>query len=805
MPVYSIVAKFPDTSGDSIQLAAEGEVLTMTDNNAPKSAKKKHWTSLEVGLIAVVSLLVIIVVTLIILFATLQTDKICTTADCTWSAARLIENMDASVDPCDNFYQYACGGWLKKNIIPETSPRYSTFAVLRDELTVVLKGVLEKKVEGEANALSKAKTLYKSCTNESLTEQKGGAPLLMTLPDVFEWPMAVDNWDTDYGKRWRAEDVIAKLTVKYQNPLLVSMYVDVDERDSKSHIIHFEQQHSLDLWSKSYYACNGSYEEACRLYELFVIDLVKLIRTDRGLSFNETLVREEVTRIMELEKGIAEANDPPSVSSDRELRYNKMELADLNANFTLEVDTRVNCLSRLVMHCLLRLSILPLMYSSLPVRTGGFVLKLFNWSYFTAQIMNTVNITVMETEEVINLNPNYFRRLNQLLARYTKRDVQNYLMWRFASQMVVHLSKAYRDTAKAFKKAMNGATAEEPVWRQCAGFVNGAMYNAVGRLYVQEAFSDNSKKMMEEMITEIRDVFISNLKELTWMDAVTKKAAEEKVRAIREQIGYADNIMDDKYLNDEYKDLNYTAEEFFENIVHTAAFNNKKILQKLRVDVNKDEWVSGAAIINAFYSWRKNIIIFPAGILQPPFFSKGQAKSLNYGGIGMVIGHEVMHGFDNIGRKYDKNGDLKDWWTEDSAQRFLELSACIVDQYANFSWDLANGLNLKGNNTLGENIADNGGVRQAYQAYKNYVKKHGEEALLPGLNLNHDQLFFLNFAQVWCGTRRPEDALNSIQVDQHSPGKFRVLGSLQNFPEFAKVYGCNRSSYMVSDNVCRVW
>ncbi|XP_077397778.1 neprilysin-like [Festucalex cinctus] len=770
MPVYSIVAKFPDTSGDSIQLAAEGEVPTMTDNNVPKSAKKPRWTSLEVALIAVVSLLFIVVVALVILFATQQTVEICTTADCTRSAARLIDNMDAGVDPCDNFYQYACGGWLRKNIIPETSSRYSTFGILQDELAVVLKGVLEKNVEGEAEALSKAKTLYKSCTNESLTEQKGGSPLLMTLPDVFEWPMAVDNWDADYGKIWRVEDVIAKLNVKYQNPLLVSMYVDVDERDSKSHIIHFEQQQSLGVWSKGDHACNGSNEEACRLYELFAIDLVKLIRTDRGLAVNETLIREEVTRVMELERGIAEANDSPSVSNDRELRYNRMELGDLNANFTLEVESR-----------------------------------LFNWSYFTTQIMNTVNITVTDTEEVINLSPNYFKKLNPLLARYTKRDVQNYLMWRFASQIVDHLSKAYRDTAKAFKKAMHGTTAEEPVWRQCAMFVSGAMYNAVGRLYVQEAFSDNSKKMMEEMIKDIRDVFISNLKELTWMDDVTKKAAEEKVRAIREQIGYSDNIMDDEYLNDEYKDLNYSADEFFENIVHTMAYNKKKVLQKLRVEVNKDEWVSGAAVINAFYSWRKNIIIFPAGILQPPFFSKGQAKSLNYGGIGMVIGHEVMHGFDNIGRKYDKDGDLKDWWTEDSAQRFLELSACIVDQYANFSWDLANGLNLKGNNTLGENIADNGGVRQAYQAYQNYVKKHGEEPLLPGLNLNHDQLFFLNFAQVWCGTRRPEDALSSIQVDQHSPGKFRVLGSLQNFPEFAKVYGCNRSSYMVSDKVCRVW
>ncbi|XP_077466758.1 neprilysin-like [Stigmatopora argus] len=769
MPVYSIVAKFTDASGDSLQLSAESEELTMTENNVPKTAKKRRWTSREVGLIAVVALLLIIVVALIIVFATQQTAEICTTADCTRSAARLIENMDSSVDPCDNFYQYACGGWIKKNIIPETSSRYSTFVVLRDELTVVLKGVLEKNVEDEAEALRKAKNLYRSCCNESLTEEKGGGPLLMSLPDLLEWPIAVDNWDANYGKIWRVEDVLAKLTVKYQNPLIVSMYVDIDERDSKAHIIHFEQQHTLDLWSKSHYACNGSYEEACRLYKQFAIDLVKLIRTDRGLSFNETIVEEEVTRIMELERGIAEANDPPSVSSDRELRYNKMELCDLNTNFTFEVET-------------------------MP----------FNWSYFTAQIMNTVNITVTDTEEVINLNPNYFKKLNQLLARFTKRDIQNYLMWGFASQVVVHLSRAYKDTAKAFKKAMHGATAEEPMWRQCVGFVSSAMYNAVGRLYVQEAFSDNSKKMMEEMIKEIRDVFISNLKELTWMDAVTKKAAEEKVRAIREQIGYSDSIMDDQYLNNEYKELNYSTKEYFENIVHTAAYNNKRMLQKLRVEVNKDEWVSGAAIINAFYS-SKNIIIFPAGILQPPFFSKGQPASLNYGGIGMVIGHEVMHGFDNIGRKYDKNGDLKDWWTEDSAQRFLELSACIVDQYANFSWDLANGLNLKGNNTLGENIADNGGVRHAYQAYKNNVKKHGEEAQLPGLHLNHDQLFFLNFAQIWCGTYRLEDALSSIQSDRHSPGEFRVLGSLQNFPEFAKAYSCNSSSYMVSDKVCRVW
>uniref|UniRef100_A0A3Q1ILH9 Neprilysin n=1 Tax=Anabas testudineus TaxID=64144 RepID=A0A3Q1ILH9_ANATE len=726
----------------------------MTETNPPKSAKKPRWTSLEIGLITIVSLLFIIIVALIILFATQKTDEICTTADCTQSASRLIENMDASVDPCDNFYQYACGGWLKKNIIPETSSRYSTFDILRDELEVILKGVLEKTDEREATALTKAKTLYKSCTNESelCLISNSNSPHLCGL-----------------GKTWRLEDVVARLNEKYGTQLLVNFFVGTDDRDSNSHIIHVGQS-SLGLLSRDYYACTGPYAEACRAYEQFMIDLAKLIRTDRSLAINETRIKEEVTRVMDLERDIANATDTPEDRNNPVLLYNKMELGDLNANFTLEVESKV-----------------------------------FNWSYFTAKIMDTVNISVPDTERVINYSPNYYRRLNLVLARYTKRDLQNYMVWRFAMNMVVGLSRAYRDTRKAFRMALSGTTSEAAVWRQCALYVNNNMDNAVGRLYVQEAFSEKSKELMEEMIKDIREVFISNLHDLTWMDAQTKKAAEEKARAIRQRIGYSDNIMDNEYLNNEYKDLNYSEEEYFENILQNLEHVQKKRLRKLRVKVNKEEWVTGAAVVNAFYSSSKNQIVFPAGILQPPFFSKGQTKSLNYGGIGMVIGHEITHGFDDNGRNYDKDGDLKDWWTPDSTQRFLELSKCIVDQYGNFSWDLANGLHLNGNNTLGENIADNGGIRQAYQAYKNYVKEHGEEPPLPGIDLSHDQLFFLNFAQVWCGTQRPEQAINSIKVDVHSPGKFRVLGSLQNFPEFAKAFNCNKSSYMSPDNICRVW
>uniref|UniRef100_A0A3P9N4L0 Neprilysin n=1 Tax=Poecilia reticulata TaxID=8081 RepID=A0A3P9N4L0_POERE len=770
MPIYIIDRKFPDISGELLQPVGERGDLSMTETSTPKSAKKPRWTSLEIGLITVVSLLFIVIVALVILFATQKTDEICTTADCTQSASRLIENMDATVDPCDNFYQYACGGWLKKNIIPETSSRHSTFDILRDDLEVILKGVLEKTVEREAAALTKAKTLYKSCINESLIELRGGSPLLDMLPDIFEWPMAVDNWEDDYGKTWRLEDVIARLNEKYGTQLLVNFFVGTDDRDSTSYIIHFDQQTTLGLLSRDYYVCEGPYAEACRAYEQFMFDLAKLIRSDRRLDINETHMREEVTRVVDLERDIANATDTPEDRNNPVLLYNKMELGELNRNFTLEIDSQI-----------------------------------FNWSYFTAKIMDTVNISVPESEKIINYSPNYYRRLNFVLAKYTKRDLQNYMVWRFAMNMVVGMSRAYRDTRKAFRKALSGTTSEVAVWRQCALYVNNNLDKAVGRLYVQEAFSEKSKELMEEMIKDIREVFISNLNDLTWMDEETKKAAEEKARAIRERIGYSEDIMDDKYLNNEYKDLSYSAEEYFENILENLEYVQKKRLRRLRVKVNKEEWLIGAAVINAFYSANFNEIVFPAGILQPPFFSKDQPKSLNYGGIGMVIGHEITHGFDYIGHRYDKDGIRKDWWTPDSYRKFLELSKCLADQYSNFSWDLANGLHLNGNKTLGENIADNGGIRQAYQAYKKFVERNGEELPLPGIDLSHDQLFFLNFAQIWCGSYRPQQAVISIKMDIHSPVMYRVLGSLQNFPEFAKAFNCNKSSNMVSDNICRVF
>uniref|UniRef100_A0A8C0EY22 Neprilysin n=1 Tax=Bubo bubo TaxID=30461 RepID=A0A8C0EY22_BUBBB len=711
--------------------------MDITEMNTPKPKKKLRWSGLEIGLAVVVILLAIVAITMIVLYATYD-DGVCKTSDCIKSAARILENMDTTAEPCNDFYQYACGGWLKRNVIPETSSRYSNFDILRDELEVVLKDVLDTPSSNDITAVQKAKTLYRSCINETTIDSRGGRPLISLLPNVSDWPVATTNWDSSYGTAWTAETAIAQLNSRYGKKVLINFFVGTDDKNSTAHIIHIDQP-GLGLPSRDYYECTGAYKEACSAYVDFMISVAKLIVQERNISFNESSVSEQMKRVMDLEKEIANATTKSEDRNDPLLLYNKMTLAQLQNNFSLEIDHKV-----------------------------------FNWSKFINDIMSTVQINVENTEHVIVYDPEYLIRLKSILNKYTPRDLQNYMTWRFVMDLVNSLSRNYKDTRNAFRKALYGTTSETAVWRRCANYVNGNMENAVGRLYVEEAFAGDSKHVVEEMIADIRDVFIKTLDELTWMDAETKKKAEQKATAIRERIGYPDEIVsDNNKLNSEYQELNYKEEEYFENIIQNLVFTQKKRLKKLRE--------------------------------KPPFFSASQPKSLNYGGIGMVIGHEITHGFDDNGRNFNENGDLVDWWTEESARNFKELSQCMVYQYGNFSWDLAGGQHLSGINTLGENIADNGGVRQAYKAYENFVKKHGKEKLLPGLEMNHKQLFFLNFAQVWCGTYRPEYAVNSIKTDVHSPGKFRVIGSLQNSPEFSEAFSCTKTNYMDPAKKCRVW
>uniref|UniRef100_A0A8C3MYD0 Membrane metalloendopeptidase like 1 n=1 Tax=Geospiza parvula TaxID=87175 RepID=A0A8C3MYD0_GEOPR len=725
-----------------------------------KSTKsgKKPWSFVAIGLAVLLLLMTCAAVALVILYASSRGShygtnlgNVCTTPGCVTAAARIIQNMDPTADPCQDFYQYACGGWLNRHVIPETSSRYSIFDILRDELEIILKGRDEAAPSPE------------TC----LIEQRDSLPLLEALRMVGDWPVASADWSKTKGNpSWSMEETLSIMNSRFNKRVLIDMFVWNDDRDSSRHIIYIDQP-SLGMPSRDYYFNGGNYQRVREAYLQFMITLAKMIREDKNVSRDDSFVQEEMAKVMELETEIANATTPAEERHDVTLLYNKMTLAELQEKFAFNE---------------------------------------FNWTFFIQRVMSSVSVQVDPEEEVVVYGMPYLQELKAIISKYSASTIQNYLIWRLVIDRVSSLSRRFKDARASYRKALYGTTLEEARWRECVSYVNNNLENAVGAMYVRETFAGESKRMVRDLIEKIREVFVETLDELQWMDEASKEKAREKAMAIKEQIGYPDYILEDhnEKLDLEYANLNFSEHSYFENILENLRAGAQKSLKKLRE--RPKFWVhGGAAVVNAFYSPNRNQIVFPAGILQTPFFSKHQPQALNFGGIGMVIGHEITHGFDDNGRNFDKDGNMLDWWSNFSALHFKEQSLCMVHQYGNYTWELAGGQNVSGISTLGENIADNGGVRQAYKAYLKWLEQEGKEPKLPGLNMSHKQLFFLNFAQVWCGSYRPEYASQSIKTDVHSPLKYRVMGSLQNFEAFSEVFHCKKGTAMHPAGTCRVW
>ncbi|KAM8954868.1 membrane metallo-endopeptidase-like 1 isoform 6-T7 [Lycaon pictus] len=666
-----------------------------------------------------------------------EMGKICTTPGCVIAASRILQNMDPSREPCEDFYQYACGGWLRRHVIPETNSRYSVFDILRDELEVILKasplpaGVLENATTQDRPAVQKAKMLYRSCMNQSVIEKRDSQPLLNILDVMGGWPVTMDKWNqsvargTDSpGPKWELEQQLALMNTQFNRRVLIDLFIWNDDQNSSRHIIYIDQP-TLGMPSREYYFNEGSNRKVREAYLQFMMSVAMMLRADMNLPENSYLVREDMVQVLELETQLANATAPQEERHDVTALYHRMGLKELQSKFSL---------------------------------------KGFNWTLFIQSVLSSVKIKLLPDEEVVVYGIPYLQNLEEIIDVYSARTMQNYLVWRLVLDRISSLSQRFKDARANYRK-------------------------------------------VRELIDKVRAVFVETLDELGWMDEESKKKAQEKAMNIREQIGYPDYILEErnKHLDEEYSNLNFSEDQYFENGLQNLKAGAQRSLKKLREKVDQNLWIIGAAVVNAFYSPNRNQIVFPAGILQPPFFSKHQPQALNFGGIGMVIGHEITHGFDDNGRNFDKNGNMLDWWSNFSAQHFREQSECMVHQYGNYSWDLADNQNVNGFSTLGENIADNGGVRQAYKAYLKWMAEGGKDQQLPGLGLTYNQLFFINYAQVWCGSYRPEFAIQSIKTDVHSPLKYRVLGSLQNLAAFSEAFHCAQGSPMHPHQRCRVW
>ncbi|XP_072047744.1 neprilysin-like [Amphiura filiformis] len=682
----------------------------------------------------------------------------CSTSHCVVTAGKMIQNIDSSIDPCDNFFEFACGGWLKRTVIPEDRSSYSAFTVLREEVQVVLKELFEReKSNDDITAITKVKDFYASCVDLETIDERDDEPLRNLLHDLGGWPVLGDTkggfWnETDYD----FEALMGRLSGEYSNDVIVGSFVGVDDKDSTRYVLFIDQP-SLGMPSRDYYL-EDQYAHYKKAYFDYMVTIATMLGADEGAA---TI---DMTAVLEYETILANITIPDEERRDNEALYNPTTISGLD--------------------------------KAIPE---------INWMQYFNTIMPDELTPLPDTEEVINQSPDYMKNASRITKDETpQRVVANYLIWRITMNRISSLSQRYRDAQQVYYNVLYGTSSVSARWRDCVDYVNGALEMASGRMYVEENFAGDSKENMAIMIANLKTAFKDMLEYNEWMDEDTKIVAREKCDAIRDQIGYPDWIMEDSTLNDFYVKMNIAEDTYFENILDYIGWGANDNLARLRKDVDKDEWFTGPAVVNAYYSSSSNKIVFPAGILQPPFYHKDSPWYLNYGGIGMVIGHEITHGFDDRGRQYDKDGNLKQWWSDESITNFKERAQCVIDQYGQYIMP-ENNKTLNGIQTQGENIADNGGLKESFKAY---MENEYANIMLPGFDeYTPEQLFYLNFAQVWCSAYRPEGVDSAILTGVHSPGRYRVIGPSHNSFDWPKAYNCPDDTYMnpPAEDKCVIW
>jgi endothelin-converting enzyme/putative endopeptidase len=392
--------------------------------------------------------------------------------------------------------------------------------------------------------------------------------------------------------------------------------------------------------------------------------------------------------------------------------------------------------------------------------------------------------------------PEFYKALNTVINETSLADIKTYLSAVLVRDNAEVLASQFEQANFDFyKKVLSGTKEMRPRWKRCTDQVDGSLPDALGKKFIEKTLGEDGKRRSKEMLQGIEKAMEKDIQSLDWMTPKTKQQALVKLHAVMNKIGDQAKWLD-------YATVKVTRDDAFGNGMRASEFATAHDLSKVGKPVDKTEWGMSQPTVNAYYEPQQNSVNFPAGILQPPFWDNKLDDAVNYGAIGAVIGHELTHGFDDQGRQFDAKGNLQDWWTEQDAKAFKDRAQCLVDEYSSFT--PVPGVNLNGQLTLGENTADNGGVRLAYMALMDKIGKDtAAQKKIDGFT--PQQRFFLAFAQVWCQNTSEEESRRRAQIDPHSPGEYRVNGVLSNMPEFRQAFGCKEGQPMVRQSSCRVW
>ncbi|MGI4820465.1 MAG: M13 family metallopeptidase [Janthinobacterium lividum] len=644
-----------------------------------------------------------------------------------------LANIDTSVSPCDDFYHYANGNWLKSNPVPAAETRWGAFNELQDrnisvEKRILVKAAADRSAKPGTNA-QKVGDFYAAAMDSAAIEAAGLKYLQPKLTEINNLKSLAD-----------IQKYVA--SPKTFSPGWYGFGVGQDSKNSTVYAVQLRQG-GLGLGDRDYYLKDDSRSKTIRAaYKTYMTTVFQL------LGDAPSLAATNADAVITLETKLAQASRGRVDLRDRIKNYNKVPVAQATKDY-------------------------PNLNLPLRLKEAG----------------------LSSAQDVIIGQPEFFTSVNTLMANTPIADQQQYLRWNLVSDVTSALPKAYNDASFRFTQVLTGAKQQQPRWKRALRATDGALGEAFGQLYVDEAFSPAAKARAKEMVENLRKAYAERIMATDWMSADTKKQAIEKLNAFAVKIGYPDKWKD-------YSKLKITRTSALQNLFATAEWRKDDNLKKFGKPIDRGEWGMTPPTVNAYYNSSMNEIVFPAGILQPPFYDPKADDAVNYGGIGAVIGHEMTHGFDDQGRRSDAKGNLRDWWTKEDNEKFTAKADMVGKQYDAFS--PLDSVHVNGKLTMGENLADIGGLTIAYQAFQKTQQAKGAQKI-DGFSPN--QRFFLGFAQIWRANQRPEALRQQIQTDPHSPGMYRTNGPLMNMPEFYEAFGCKDGNKMVRATAdrSRIW
>jgi len=640
--------------------------------------------------------------------------------------------IDKSIDPCTDFYQFACGSWIKNNPIPPDQSSWGRFNELHERNQYLLRGILDKQSAndpGRSPVNQKIGDYYAACMDETTIESKGLAPIKPYMESIDSLKSNAD-----------LPPVLATLHKGGVNAFF-GFGAEPDFKNSKYDIATADQG-GLSLPDRDYYFKDDA--KSVDLRQKLVQHIAKTFEL-----YGETPAKAaaDAKTVMKIETDLAQGSLNRTDQRDPEKIYHKMSVAELRK-----------------------------------------ITPSFQWNqYFTAiqpPAFDSLNLAV----------PDFAKSMDKILAANDLDSVKTYLRWQTLRSATPALPKVFQDEDFDFYgKTLRGAKELRPRWKRCVQYTDNDLGEALGQTYVAEYFPPEAKARTLQMVHQLEAALKQDISELSWMSPETKKQALDKLSRIDNKIGYPDKWRD-------YSSLNIVRGDALGNSIRANEFEFNRQLKKIGQPHDRQEWGMSPPTVNAYYNPLENNINFPAGILQPPFYDQKIDDAVNFGAIGMVIGHELTHGFDDEGSQFDADGNLQNWWTKQDKEQFDKLEDCFVKEYDSFV--VVDDVHIKGKLTLGENTADNGGIRIAHMALLDVL---GNLPQKPIEGYTPEQRFYIGYAQVWCMNETPQQARLQALSNEHSDDRWRVNGVVSNVPEFAKAFGCKADAAMIRKPACRVW